>query len=128
MTDFIPFAPDSVYQSIPERFAAQVARRPHAPAVVANGQTWTYEELNQRANAIARRLLDNGARANEPVVLLIEQGAPLVSAILGVLKAGAIYVPLDLRDSHQNLADKVRDAGSDIVLARADSLSTARAV
>lgn len=128
MTDFVPFARSGLSQSLPQRFEAQVASRPQALAVVASARRWTYRELNRRANAIAQHLVRLGGSGNEPVVVLIEQGAPLVAAILGALKAGKIYVPLDPLHPRRELGELVPDTGARFLLARAPSLETAHAV
>jgi pristinamycin I synthase-3/4 len=83
--------------SLPELFAAQAARTPDAVAVVAEGVELTYAELDARANAVARRLVELGVRAESGVAVLMERSAELVVALLGVVKAGGCYVPLDAR-------------------------------
>ena len=55
----------------------------------------TYNMLNQAANRIARAILSQRGEGNEPIALLLEKGASLIAAIIGVLKAGKIYVALD---------------------------------
>ncbi|PNE40628.1 amino acid adenylation domain-containing protein [Streptomyces noursei] len=80
--------------SVPERFAERVALIPHEIAVVSGEQRLTYAELDRRANGIARRLLDLGVLPEEPVAILMERSAHLAVAVIGVLKAGAAYLPL----------------------------------
>lgn len=80
--------------SIPEQFAGQVARAPNAVAVSADGVRLTYQELDKRANRLAHRLIGLGVRPAEPVALLLERSPELLVAILGILKAGAVYMPL----------------------------------
>ncbi|GAA2431224.1 amino acid adenylation domain-containing protein [Streptomyces mauvecolor] len=81
-------------RTVPGLFAAQAARTPDALAVVGGGTTFTYAELDARANRLAHRLVDLGVRPDAPVALLMERGPDLVTAILAVLKAGGGYVPL----------------------------------
>jgi amino acid adenylation domain-containing protein len=95
--DFQPFAPDEVEQSVPDRFERQVDRFPDRVAVVDRGGSWTYARLNAAANAIAQAVLARRGPTEEPVGLLLDESAMLIAAILGVLKAGKIYVPLDAR-------------------------------
>ena len=64
-------------------------------AVKYREESLTYEELDRRSNQIANTLLARCGSESQPVVLLIEQGIMLVASILGVLKAGKFYVPLD---------------------------------
>ncbi|HJP80089.1 MAG TPA: amino acid adenylation domain-containing protein, partial [Pseudonocardiaceae bacterium] len=83
--------------TIPEMFTEQVHRAPDAIAVVADGVTLTYSELDARANRLAHRLIGVGVRPEQPVALLIERSVELVIAELAVAKAGGCYVPLDAR-------------------------------
>ena len=80
---------------LPVLFEAQVAARPDAPAVVCGDAILTYSELNTRANQLAHALLAQGVGPEQAVALALPRGQELVVAILGVLKAGAAYVPLD---------------------------------
>ena len=91
----VDFPPDAIHQSIPERFAVQVRRHAPRPAVLAASGALTYEALDRRANAVARALLAQSEEPGEPIALLLERDVGLVVAILGVLKAGKLYVPLD---------------------------------
>jgi amino acid adenylation domain-containing protein len=70
-------------------------RRPEAPAVVLGEETLTYGELDQRSNQLARVLRDGGAKPGDRVCLLVPKAPVAALAILGVLKADCIYVPLD---------------------------------
>ncbi|RSM81605.1 non-ribosomal peptide synthetase [Kibdelosporangium aridum] len=80
---------------VPDLFEAQVARTPDAPALVDGAQQLTYLELNDRANRLARWLVDRGAGPGELVAIALPRSAAYVVAILAVLKAGAAYLPLD---------------------------------
>jgi amino acid adenylation domain-containing protein len=82
--------------SVQERFAQVVARTPDAIAVTspAEGEVLTYAELDERANRIARRLICLGVRPEDPVMVLQERTAAMVASILGIVKAGAAYLPL----------------------------------
>jgi amino acid adenylation domain-containing protein len=76
--------------TIPRRFAQQAALHRDRPAVSTRDGIWTYGELDRRARGIAAALPAAG-----PVALLLPHGAPAVAALLGVLQAGGLYVPLD---------------------------------
>jgi|HubBroStandDraft_6_1064221.scaffolds.fasta_scaffold60177_2 amino acid adenylation domain-containing protein len=82
--------------SVQERFAQVVARTPDAIAVSspAEGEVLTYAELDERANRIARRLIGLGVRPEDPVMVLQERTVAMVASILGIVKAGATYLPL----------------------------------
>ncbi|WP_224188673.1 non-ribosomal peptide synthetase, partial [Mycobacterium avium] len=87
--------PQNPPTSIPAMFAAQVARTPHAVALTANGRSVTYRRLEEHANQLAHLLIRNGAGPGRCVAVLLERSAEAVAAILGVLKAGAAYLPID---------------------------------
>ncbi|MBE1556816.1 non-ribosomal peptide synthetase [Sporosarcina limicola] len=76
-------------------FEDQVVLNPEGIAIVFNGNTMTYRELNQRANAIARHLKQQGIGPDVPVGIHLQKSFDMVIAVLGVLKAGGVYVPLD---------------------------------
>jgi len=95
---------------------AQVARTPDAPAITAAGRSASYAELNAMANRIAHRL---GAARVGPETLVgicAERSVELVAGLLGVLKAGAAYVPLDPEYPADRLAFMVADAAAAVVL------------
>ncbi|MGC9501999.1 amino acid adenylation domain-containing protein, partial [Streptomyces sp. WG7] len=102
--------------SVVEAFAAQVARTPEAVAVRWDGGVRTYRELDERADRLAARLVSLGVRPEERVALLMERSPEVVTAILGVLKAGAVYVPLDGRLPGARLASMTRLAGCRVVV------------
>src|SRR5262249_28154834 len=78
-----------------ERFERAAAATPDAIAVRFGDASLTYRELNARANRLAHRLRELGAAADVLVALFVEPSFEMIVAILGVLKAGAAYVPLD---------------------------------
>jgi len=78
-----------------ELFEQQVQRTPDAVALVFEDQQLTYAELNARANRLARYLRSKGVGIETPVGMCLERSLDLVVSILGILKAGATYVPLD---------------------------------
>jgi amino acid adenylation domain-containing protein len=92
---FTRFKKEDIEQSIPSRFEQMVAKYPDRIAVNAKDQKLTYRELNQAANRVARAILDERGEGEEPVALLFEQSSPPIASILGALKAGKFYVPLD---------------------------------
>src|SRR4051794_8222337 len=99
-------------------FAAQAARTPDAVAVIAREGTLTYRELDARAGRLARRLAALGAGIDSRVGLFLERSLEMVVALLGVLKAGAAYVPLDPDYPAERLAAMLEDARAVAVLAQ----------
>ena len=92
---FVEFDKEEVEQSIPDRFEQMVRRYPERIAVKTKNYTLTYAELNRMANRVARAILARRGEGGEPIALLLEHDAPMIAAILGTLKAGKIFVPLD---------------------------------
>jgi pyochelin synthetase len=76
-------------------FAAQVPQRPQQPAVITSSHTLTYEELSHRAHCLAQQLRQLGASPDRLVAVVMEKGWEQVVAVLGILIAGAAYVPID---------------------------------
>ena len=76
-------------------FEQQVALRPQSVALEEGPLQWTYQELNQRANQIARALAAAGVRHQSLVGLCLERSALCIAGMLGILKAGAAYVPVN---------------------------------
>ncbi len=92
---FVRFGKAELEQSIPERFARQVIRHGERLAVKFGHDRLNYRQLDELSNRVARAILGQRGSDPEPVVLLVRQGLPLIAAILGALKAGKFYVPLD---------------------------------
>ena len=82
-------------ESIQKLFADQARRRPHQFAIVDPHQSWSYQELDSRSNQLANYLRASGIETHDTVAIYGHRSAPLVLAILGVLKAGAAFVILD---------------------------------
>ncbi|HZL93732.1 MAG TPA: condensation domain-containing protein, partial [Vicinamibacterales bacterium] len=81
--------------SLQELFEGQAARTPDAIAVRFDPLALTYQELNRRANRLARRLRSAGAGPDVLIAVAVERSVDMVIAVLGVIKAGAAYVPCD---------------------------------
>ncbi|MEU0622945.1 amino acid adenylation domain-containing protein [Streptomyces rubiginosohelvolus] len=96
---------------IDEAFAAQVAARPDAPALTAGSTTLSYAELDARAEALADGLYAHGVRPGDLVGLCLPRSTDLVAAMLAVLKADAVHVPLDPEHPADRRERTARDAG-----------------
>lgn len=92
-------------------FAEQVVRTPNAPAVSDEMQVLTYAALDEQADAVAHALHVQGVQAGDTVGLLADRSVALVVGMVGILKAGGVYVPLDPTYPPDRLAWMVEDAG-----------------
>ncbi|HZR97744.1 MAG TPA: amino acid adenylation domain-containing protein [Chloroflexota bacterium] len=97
----------------------QVARTPDAVAVACEGQAVSYRELDARANRLARYLQRQGVGPDVLVGLCLERSVEMVVALLGVLKAGGAYLPLDPTYPHDRLAFMLDEAAPPVVLTQA---------
>jgi len=105
---------------IHQLFEAQVKQQPHAIAVVYEGEQLTYNELNQRANQLARYLIDKGQVKPDMLVgLCVERSLDMMVAILAILKAGGAYVPLDPDYPQSRLSYMLEDAELSLIITQA---------
>lgn len=113
---FNPVRQFSQHKLIHELFEAQVLLRPDAIAVVCEGDSLTYAELNGRANQVAWYLRKRDVRCDQLVGLCVERSLEMVVGLLGILKAGGAYLPLDPTYPPERLAYMLEDAAPGIVL------------
>ncbi|HEX9935660.1 MAG TPA: amino acid adenylation domain-containing protein, partial [Longimicrobium sp.] len=102
-------------------FEAQVERAPVAVAVAFPGGTWTYAELNARANRLAHHLVSLGVGPDARVAICAEPAPETLAAVLAVLKAGGAYVPLDPEYPEERLRYLLDDSAPAVVLAQDSS-------
>jgi len=108
------------FVSLPGRFERAAAAAPSSPAIRHRGRTVTYAELNALANRVARRLRAMGAGPESRVAVCLERTPEAAAAFLGVMKAGAAYVPLDPSYPPARLAAVLSDAAPAAVVTAAD--------
>ncbi|KAK3806970.1 MAG: Non-ribosomal peptide synthetase module [Benniella sp.] len=97
-------------------FEQQVERAPQATAVVVEGQSLTYAELNERANILAHHLIGLGVQPESPVAICVERSFAMIVGVLAILKAGGAFVPLDPAYSSERLRDILMDASPGILV------------
>ena len=125
---FIEFKKSDVERSIPERFQQQVARYPGRMAIKTRRHEFTYRTLDETANRVARAILAEGEGEAAQIALLLENDAPIVAAILGVLKAGKIYVPLDPTLPRARITYMLEDSHAGVIVTNEKNATLAREV
>ena len=105
---------------IHEVFEAQASRTPDAIAVICGDTFLSYHDLNCRANQVGHALQAIGVGAGMLVGLCMERSAQMMIGLLGILKSGAAYVPLDPSYPEERLAFMLQDAQLSVVLTQAD--------
>lgn len=113
-------------RTVLDEVAAQTARTPEALAVLDRGTELTYAALEARANRLAHLLALGGAGPGTLVAVLVERSADLVVAVLGVLRAGAGYVPVEAEDPPDRVASVLADARARLVVASRRTETVAR--
>ena len=104
-------------------FEEQVLKSPTATAVVFEGETLSYQELNTRSNQLANYLRSRGVKEETRVPLCLERGLNMMIGILGILKSGAAYVPIDPEFPADRVKYMLEDTGAEILLS--DEATTA---
>ena len=102
--------------TFPGLFAAQVARAPDAPAIFYRDRILSYAEVDAQANRLAHHLRSLGAGPETVVASFVERSPEMVIGLVGILKAGAAYLPLDPDYPRERLAFMLEDANVQIVL------------
>jgi amino acid adenylation domain-containing protein len=116
----VDFGPPEGLHSL---FARQADRTPGLPAVEQGGERLTYRELDARAERLARRLRALGVGPEVRVALCLERSPEMVIAVLGTLKAGGVYVPLDPGYPRERLGFMLSDSGARVVVSHGDALA-----
>lgn len=106
-----------------ELFAEQAARTPTAIAATFKDEQLTYEQLNERANQLAHYLIAQQTGPDVIVGICLEPSLEMLVAILGVLKAGGAYLPLDPAYPRERLAFMIEDAGNPVIVTRQQQLA-----
>lgn len=112
--------PDTTLTALLE---AQMVATPDAPAITCGGETLSYADLNQRSGALARQLAHLGAGPERIVAVALDRSVELPLALVGVLRAGAAYLPLDLDHPPERIARILALAAPVVVLTTAENAS-----
>ncbi len=123
---FVPFEEDSLQGTIVSRFEAQVKAGPDRLAIRSPTSELTYREVDALATRLAATLLGRRGDIEEPVALVFEHDGPLFAAMLGVLRAGKFYVPLDPSYPSERLRYMLDDAHAAVVVSSHECRPVAR--
>ncbi len=107
---------DTTRLTLPDMFDQQVARAPHATALIHDDASFTYAELDARANRLARYLISAGIGTDQIVAVMLDRSPEMIVAILAVVKAGAAYLPLDVDYPAARLAFMLMDSRAPLIL------------
>jgi len=97
-------------------FEEQVFKTPNKTAVVACDKTLTYDELNKLSNRIANGLITNGIKPNDIVAFSMSRNSLMIATMLGILKTGAAYMPLDPNYPQDRINYMVKDSNSKVLI------------
>ncbi|MFG3549685.1 amino acid adenylation domain-containing protein [Streptomyces sp. NPDC047725] len=107
-------------RTLPELLALRTSKTPDREALVCGGLSLTYAELTDRVERIAAWLRERGVRDEEPVGIAMDRSAEYVLAVLGVIRAGAVYVPIDHRWPAARREHVLADSGISLILEQGD--------
>jgi amino acid adenylation domain-containing protein len=123
---FVEFRKEDTEQSIADRFEQQARTYPQRLAFKTKSQRLTYDELNRISNRAAHAILARGDKGDTPLALLFKQGAPMITATLGALKAGRAYVPVDHTLPRSRAIQILQDIQCRLILTDNDNFSPAQ--
>ncbi|KAG0350131.1 hypothetical protein BGZ54_003999, partial [Gamsiella multidivaricata] len=111
--------PDHV--CVQELFESQAQQSPEAIALVFDGKTLTYRELNARANSLARQLVELGAKPGDFIATMLRRSFELIAAQLAILKIGAAYVPIDPKAPLERQIFIATDSAARVLITHVDT-------
>jgi len=112
--------------NLPKLFESTAASNSDRPAAIYSGEEITYDALNRQSNRLAHYLLKNGVKAGDKVGICMERSLDMLVGLLGIMKTGAAYVPMDPGFPEDRLAYMCEDAAIEVLLseqAQSDLLS-----
>lgn len=101
-------------------FENQALKTPNSTAIIFGSQNFSYQQINERANQIAHKLIEKGVQPNTFVGMFLERTPDLIASILGVLKTGAAYLPLDTMNPTERLKVIIEDVNADFILTHSE--------
>ena len=109
------------FSLIHEIFEDTVKKYPNKTALIANDATLTYDELNKKANRIANAIIKKNIKKGSRIIFMLPRNSNLIACILGILKAGCVYIPLDLLYPEERLNYIRMDSHADYMILNKES-------
>ena len=103
-------------KTLHQLFEEQVEKTPENIAVIFEKEQLTYKALNQRANQLAHVLVEEGVKADDLVAICVDRSVEMIIGLLGILKAGAAYMPIDIKSPSKRIQFMLQDANAKILL------------
>ncbi|WP_298422703.1 non-ribosomal peptide synthetase [uncultured Kordia sp.] len=116
--------PEAAFENkmtINELFEKQAEKIPHHPALIFGNEKMSYAELNAKANQLARVLRRKGVASDVPVALLCDRSFELIIAVVAILKAGGVYMPIDISLPNERKQQMLENANAKLILTNLDS-------
>jgi len=101
---------------IQQLFEEQVEKTPNNTAIIFEGQSLSYRELNQKSNQLARKLREIGVKQESIVAIMVDRSVEMLIAVIGVLKSGGAYVPIDPNYPEDRIKYMLEDSSASIIL------------
>ncbi len=120
IVNFVVSTKLDAHLTLVDLFEAQVKKTPHLVALKYGDSTLTYQELNERANQLARWLRTQGAGPDTLVGVMMERSIEMVIALYGIIKSGAAYLPIEPSTPQARIDGMIEDAQLKIVLTQQD--------
>lgn len=105
------YKPSVPYRLLPEAFASSSSKYPDNIAVACSEKQLSYRNLEERANQLASMLLEKGVVGGDLVAVMMERNSDMMVVLLGILKCGAAYLPLDPNNPDQRINHVIEDSG-----------------
>ncbi|MDW7614145.1 amino acid adenylation domain-containing protein [Peribacillus simplex] len=112
-----------IKHTIYELFESQVEKTPNSTAVIFEDKQVTYKELNDKSNAFARMLREKGVKPEDIVGIMLERSIEMVAGIMGILKSGAAYLPIDPKNPKDRVEYMLKDASSQLLVTSPELLN-----
>ncbi|WDV47446.1 amino acid adenylation domain-containing protein [Clostridiaceae bacterium M8S5] len=109
--------------TIKDLFENQVAKTPYNVALVYQGENITYDELSKRANKVAHMLRNKGIKTKDVVGIMMPRSFDMIVGILGIIKSGATYLPIDINYPNERIKNIIEDCKPKVILLKEENMT-----